>query len=181
MLYFMLQLPNMVGGSLYVLAKGRLSYIPPSNPHTPLPVEFGSESASRVLKGEVILSSRSYGATCYPASQEKKCGRCSCSRKAPLIHSAHWEVPPQELLLHWLSSLGLLLATRQPFFLSSNEGRVFLYCFLLSSVYLAQLHQSPANWLTDLPNDWQPPSLVYSNHIIGMASLAGRLPLWLSR
>lgn len=154
--------------------KGDWAVIPPCNPHTALPVEFGSESASRVLKGEVIFSLCSYGATCYPASQEKKCGRCSCSRKAPLIHSAHWEAPPQELLLCWLSSLCLPLATRQPFLLSSNEWRVLLCCFLLSSVFLAQLHQSPANWLTDLPNDCQAPFLVYSNHIIGMASPAGK-------
>ena len=68
----MLQLPNTVGGSLYVLAKGRLSYIPPSNPHTPLPVEFGSESASRVLKGEVILSSCSYGTYLLPSQSREE-------------------------------------------------------------------------------------------------------------
>ena len=171
--YFMLQLPNAVGGSLCLLAKGRLSCNPTLQPaHTPPSGIWKWKRLPAFERRGYLLFVLLWGYL-LPSQSREEMGEMrllqeGTSNSFCTLRGASPRTPTV------LSSLCLPLATRQPFLLSSNEGRVLLCCFLLSSVYLAQLHQSPANWLTDLPNDCQAPSLVYSNHIIGMASLAGK-------
>ena len=172
--YFMLQLPNTVGGSPCLLAKGRLSCNPTLQPaHSPpsgiwkwkcLPGFERRGYLLFVLLWGYLLPSQSREEMWEMQLLQEGTSNSFCTLRGASPRT------PTVLTVKPLSSL----ATRQPFLLSSNEWRVLLCCFLLSSVFLAQLHQSPANWLTDLPNDCQAPFLVYSNHIIGMASPAGK-------
>lgn len=131
--YFMVQLPNTMGGSVCVPEKGRVRCIPTlqSSRTPPGGIWKLKHLPGFEWRSEPLLA---LPWSCSLASQRnKRCWRCGCSRKPLLIHSAHVRPLPENSYGRLSSQACLPSAMRQPFLwtAATREGVTFLFPSLL--------------------------------------------------
>lgn len=146
--YFMAQLTSSVGGFVCVPEKARVRSIPPSNPHTPLPVEFGSYSTSQVFKGRFLTSPGVLAEMhAIQPAMTRNAGNVAAPGSFP---SSLW---PTMMLLEILivkTDLCPLSVTRQPFLLrATTKEEMLLFYLLPCSIHTSQTHWSIRIRLTD--------------------------------